>query len=378
MPYFAVAILAFFLSLFEFTSARNLLVVKGFSLDKLCYIYLSIFLCLIAAVRFETGADWQNYQFIFRTSLQKEAAFGVESGFFLLNKFFKKSFDSFYLQQVVINSFCAFCIFRNFYRRSDYPIFTLLLYILFSYFFTTDMAQTRQHIAMAICCLGYKFTEQKKIIPWIVIVILAMQFHVSAILAFPLYFTNRIQISSVKAFLLLFFAIFIVLFGLSLVRAIVELIMYLPFIPKRLSVILQRYFYSKTEGQFSEFSSGLGFWGRYLFYFAIATLFLLRKKVPEQKYFFLNFLIAVILQAMGRNFDQFSRVANYYLICGSGLCAYNIFPDSKSFFKKVSNLRLFFCFIFLCFTFLTFSKQFNDRYKKSFLPYKTFIFEEAS
>ena len=84
---------------------------------------------------------------------------------------------------------------------------------------------------------------------------------------------------------------------------------------------------------------------------------------------------------MGRNFDQFSRIANYYLICGSGLCAYNLLLDAKKFFRKTEVLKIAMCTVFVLFMLYNFynlwtvpSKHFNS-YKMDYTPYRSFIFE---
>lgn len=372
--YSLVLIPMLLISLLEFSGFKKIYVVKNLTLDKVIFIYSAIALCLIAALRFKTGRDWSHYLFFFEHSLTRKIP--VEQGYMLVNKFFKQKFNDFYFQQVCINCFCSFCIFRVFFKESKYPVFTLLLYVLLNYFFTTDMAQVRQHIAMAIICCGTRFIKQKKILWWILILILAMQFHITSFLAFPLYFTNRKEISYKTALLFLFLAVLITLAGLKFVRGVVELAILLPFLPEQLANTLQRYFTSKTEGQFLEMSSGLGYWGRYVFYVLLIFLFAFMKR-ENNNYFLLNLMIAVVLQAMGRNFDQFARVANYYLICGCGLCAYNIFPDSKVFFKKADSLRFLCCSVFVIFTFLTFYSSWSGNYKKDYAPYKTFIFEEA-
>lgn len=366
----------FIFSLLEFNGFNSFCSEKKLIFNKILFLYACITLCIIAAFRFQTGRDWSHYIFFFEHSLTREIP--VEKGYMFVNKLFKQYTDSFYLQQFCINSFCSFCIFRLFYRESEYPLFTLLMYALLNYFFTTDMAQVRQHIAMAILCCGIKFIKERKILLWILIIVLAMQFHITAFLAFPLFYTNRIKISANTALVFLFVAIFITLFGYRLVRGIVEIVMLLPFIPKQLATTLQRYFTSKTEGQFLEMSSGLGYWGRYLFHIAMILLtYFGKQKYKQFNYYLFNFMIAVVLQSMARNFDQFARVANYYMICGCGLVAYNIFPDSTSFFKRINGIRLIFCSVFLLFTFLTFYTSWSGNYGKDYAPYRSFVFQEA-
>ena len=87
-------------------------------------------------------------------------SYGFEPGFVKLNQFFKGLGLGFYGLQFFISSFCALIVFRNIQRTSERPSFILLLYVFMFYFFT-DMAQTRQHIAMAILILGNRFILER-------------------------------------------------------------------------------------------------------------------------------------------------------------------------------------------------------------------------
>lgn len=381
MVYYIALFLLVLFFLAEFCGIQKIYAVKKYSLDKIIFIYIAFFLFCIAAFRYKTGRDWTGYIYYFNNCLAKKSSFNFESGFVLLNKFFKKNFDSFYLMQFCTMIFCCYCTYKSFSKRSAYPIFTLFLYFAM-YFLQTDMAQTRQHIAMAIILCGMQFIENKKIILWGGCIILAMQFHITALLAFPLYFTANRKVS-VKFCVVLFIAsIFITFFGLNIIRAMLALVTKLSIVPERIRIIGNSYLNSKIYGQQGQFGSGLGFLVRYAF-IALMIFFykLISKKSDTGNYYFLNFFIALIFQAMGRNFDQFSRIANYYLICGGGLCAYNLLLDAKKFFRKTEVLKIAMCAVFVLFMLYNFynlwtvpGKHFNS-YKIDYTPYRSFIFE---
>ena len=46
---------------------------------------------------------------------------------------------------------------------------------------------------MEILICGQVFIKNEKLFLWIAVIALAVQFHVTAVCAFPLYFTNRIE-----------------------------------------------------------------------------------------------------------------------------------------------------------------------------------------
>lgn len=348
---------------------------------SILFILNAIFLYFLAAFRFETGRDWQNYIRYFNECASSLVlvggdVVGFEPGFAKLNQFFKIYTNDFYAMQVVIISFSTLVIFRNIYKTSGFPLFSLLMYVLLFYF-KTDMAQTRQHIAMAILICGRRFWIEKKLFPWVLVVITAMMFHISALVAFPLYFTSRIIIKNKMSVCLFCFAVFVTYFGSSFVSIMLFLIGKLPFIPARIAFLLIRYTERLAVARFS--SSGLGILGRYAF-IALIVLIYVFKKDKKQTFFFFNFLIAVIFNAMGQNFQEFSRIANYYFICGGGLYSYNLLIDSKIFFKKIDCIRYFVCVSFIVFNLLTFYKDWFqiDNMKSSFhldyTPYKSFLF----
>lgn len=314
----------------------------------------------------------------FENCLRPRYISGFELGFVRLNRLFKSMGLGFYGLQFFISSFYAFMVFRNIQRTSECPSFTLLLYVLMFYF-ATDMAQTRQHIAMAILILGGRAVRERKLLLWILIVALAMMFHVTAITAFPLYFTGRIQIG--RRFVWVLFAVYIILylFGLSFVRGGLEMMLRLTFVPARIGVIGNAYLNSKIYWQQGEFNSGLGFLAN-TFFNGLIVYFSTRKENSDRRMWLANYFIGLYFMAFGRNFDQFARIANYYYICGNGLCAYNLLIKSKDFFRKVDFMRYFMCFMFLALQFYSFvgkwylyNKLTHTSYHLDYTPYRAFI-----
>lgn len=126
--------------------------------------------------------------------------------------------------------------------------------------------------------------------------------------------------------------------------------LWLPFVPARIGVIGKAYLNSKIYGQQGEFSSGLGFLAN-TFFNGVIVYFSTRKENSDRRMWLANYFIGLYFMAFGRNFDQFSRIANYF--CGNGLCTYSLLIKSKDFFRKVDFLRYFMCFTFFAFRFYT-------------------------
>lgn len=368
--YFVLTLL-FIFSTLEVCGQKNVFVARRVSFNLIVFFYLSFFLLLLASLRFETGRDWENYLHMYRYD-NPENSF-TESGYIRMNVFFRNlnlGDKGFYLMQFVVMTFCCGVIYRNIYENNDFPIFILLVYFT-SYFFSVELAQTRQHIAMAVLICGNRFIRDKKFILWVLVVIFAMQFHITAIMAFPLYFTDRIGLANPIVFILLFLALVLNLAGFNLVWTMLNIAVNLSFIPERIARIMKSYMNSDIYGQQGQYSTGLGLLCRYVFYFVFAFLWMLKNKDERKKYHITNFLIAVYFTSLGRNFDQFSRIANYYFICGKGLSLYNTLPSSIKFFKKLDVTRFTLVAFYSLFIIFSFYMSWMSEYEYS---YQTVLF----
>lgn len=76
---------------------------------------------------------------------------------------------------------------RFIYKYSENALLSVIMFITLG-LFTFNMNGLRQSVAMSICLLAYDFIEKKKFIPFLLIVILAMSFHKSAIFFALTYF----------------------------------------------------------------------------------------------------------------------------------------------------------------------------------------------
>lgn len=310
---------------------------------KIVFFYLAFILFFISAFRFETGNDYISYKYIFQHAAEWNSNISIkriEKGYLLINLIF----HDFYLMQVFYTGICCFLIYKAIYEHSEFPIYTLLLYYCF-FFFAGEMGQTRQYIAIAFITYGTKYIEKRQLIKWILIIILATNFHLSSVIAFPLYFTNRISLSKSLAVIILLFCLFMNLFGLKIVWSILKFITNSSIVPKKINGLVYAYTSSNDYGKQVEFGSGLGMLVSYSFYFLVIIFYCFlpcdKRKRPFKNYYLLNFLLGLLFDSMGRNFDQFSRVTNYYWICGYGLVSFELIPSAKKFFRKLDFLRIF-------------------------------------
>ena len=340
--------------------------------DKHLFYIIAFMMTMISALRFETGRDWENYISYFDDCLiEVDGVF--EPGYSLLNKLFRSITDNYYIMQALCSVFSCSIIYSSIVKKSRYPLFSLFIY--FSMFYLTmEMAVVRQSIAMAIICLGISFIRKRQLMPWILIILLAMQFHITSIIAFPLYYTMNKTITRKFAFSLVALALLVTIFGKNITENIIYVIGSLPFMPERLRAISDFYLQSVDYGSQSQFGSGLGYAAIQFFNFMIVFAYGARNK--NGSYYMLNFCIALILIAFGRNFDVIGRLANYYLVCGGGLCAYNLLIDSKWYLKANSRVAAaMVCTMFLLFRIYTFYAQWGPDVIRDYTPYKVSVFQ---
>lgn len=68
----------------------------------------------------------------------------------------------------------------------DFPLSILAFYCTYGYFTSNNI--TRQYIAIALTMLAWRYIIKRKPIPFAILVLLAVGFHVSAVIVIPLYF----------------------------------------------------------------------------------------------------------------------------------------------------------------------------------------------
>ncbi len=187
--------------------------------NKIIAFLIFLFLGVIAGSRLDIGGyDYLQYKILFEDtpnsiySIFKGYApisiYRMEMGYVYSNAIFKlisENFNLFLLFLGVVSSIFLYVIFQKF---SKYIYLSLLIFVSKFYLYYFFTAQ-RQIIAMLICWLGIYFIIKRKLLYFILIVILASTFHTSAIVFLPAYFLFNLRIKKQNVFLILFCAIFV-------------------------------------------------------------------------------------------------------------------------------------------------------------------------
>ncbi len=118
--------------------------------------------------------------------------FDFEVGYFLLTKIcgFLKLSPTIFL--FIIATAIYVPLFEYIYKNSSHPYISVVVYFGFG-FFSYSLGIFRQFIAIGIILSALKYVEQRKLVKYVICICIAMLFHMTALIALPLYFFARIN-----------------------------------------------------------------------------------------------------------------------------------------------------------------------------------------
>lgn len=169
------------LSILEIAYIRIKGLPKFYLFSYCCIILLFLFL---STFRWENGTDWDsyyNYFYLMQSSFEK--AF-MEPGFSWLCHI-----NSIYLNYTWHLGIIAFLsIVPVAIRIRDYspfPLFSLLIWfcVVFAHIFAV-----RQMVAVSLFVFAWKYIEERRLVPFLCLIVLAATFHLTALVAIPIYF----------------------------------------------------------------------------------------------------------------------------------------------------------------------------------------------
>lgn len=330
---------------------------KKSQLHKLLFVFMASAMTLIAALRYEWGYDYHEYMHVFENAdmIWEAPNQRMEWGFLLLISLFFDEGVDYWTMQFILTLFCCAMIYRHIWLNCKIPIAILFIWSCF-YFIDTEMEQIRQLLSMSVLVIGWPFIAKRKFILWTLMVMLAMSFHYTAVIAFPLYFTSKIAISNTFAVILLFICSFMMLtppFTPLLLKIIMSLGAYLP---ERLSDLLLTY---ATEPDAISPNKLVTAFTLVVYAFMIFSYCSVKKE--RNKYFLLNFFIAIGFLALSMYYStRLYRIAKYYLICGCGICAYEVIISDDQFLKLGKLLKYSVIYLLLLASFCVFLRRTNE------------------
>lgn len=210
---------------------------------KFFLILFYIYLTLADGTRFESYYDWFSYKNHFYDGASSEI---MESGYNLLVKFIK-IIGNYNFLLTIISFLLYFLGFFNVYNISKNRISILIMFsIIIPY-----IGVNRQVISIIILSFSLKYIIEKQFFKFILIILIAMLFHISSFLIVPMYFYDKIKIKYKASYFLkiLFFCLFIPIFKKVFIIFLMLLIKNVDFFEK-----FSVYFQESSEYKLSIFA----------------------------------------------------------------------------------------------------------------------------
>lgn len=170
-------------------------------LKLLIFILVNLILISFVGLRGDIEPDYENYLDIYNFSNSNPSSLGIELGYYWINNAFRTLGIPF--QGVVFFMATVSIGLKTLFFNKYSPNFGLSLLIYFtSLFFLFDFIAIRQGIALSIFMVSIPFIYQRKFLPFLLLMLIAAQIHVTALLLIPGYFLFNIKFSQ-KALLAL-------------------------------------------------------------------------------------------------------------------------------------------------------------------------------
>ncbi|MFV0399451.1 MAG: EpsG family protein [Oscillospiraceae bacterium] len=165
---------------------------------KIAYLAITFgYMWFLATFREGIGYDYQSYIDIFNNAKAANSFMELwnmphEIGFMLLTKGMTFITDSSVVMYGIYSAliFIPICIFI--YKYCDDAWLATWLYVTLVFFYS-NMSFIRQGLACAIIALAYGFLKNKKVVPFMLMVLLAAGFHKTALIMIPIFFLCHIK-----------------------------------------------------------------------------------------------------------------------------------------------------------------------------------------
>jgi len=160
--------------------------------------FFFLLFCLMTFRHFSVGTDTASYinTFSRMQNVSWNTVFHVskEKGYWILVKLISLFSSSQQMYLAVISLIILLPIAALYTKNCDDVSLTLLLFVTLSNLIMI-FSGIRQSIAISIGIIAYHWTKENKFIPFLLTVALAMTFHISAFILFPMYFVYRAKIT---------------------------------------------------------------------------------------------------------------------------------------------------------------------------------------
>ena len=177
--------------------AYPLCIYKPSAIKKAIYLLITFsWMWFVATFRYRIGWDYFDYIDIFNQIRTISSIWDVryEPGFALLTRAMTLFIHDYVVMYGVYQVLIMVPVMWFIYRYCKNVWLAVWLYVTLTFFYMS-MNFTRQALACSITLLGYKFLRERKLIPYMLIVLLAGSFHFTALIMIPIYFLCHLKLT---------------------------------------------------------------------------------------------------------------------------------------------------------------------------------------
>ena len=257
----------------------------------------AIVLITITAIRdISVGADTRGYceafMYLQRIPWKNIFQFGWEPGYVIVNKLLSVFFSN---SRALIVGMALMILIPIFYRikeESLYPYLSLVFFVGMGMWETSAFIM-RQWCAIAILTFSYKYVKERKFIPFILLIVLAMTFHRTSVVFVVIYFMYNIKITSKRM---------LEFIGMSMILGIGG---------KPILHILNQFARLPEAGNYNGGITML----IVLWLIVLLIYIYFRGNIPDNiSLYYDMLLVGAVLQPISFAFSNFSRIVNYFSI----------------------------------------------------------------
>lgn len=339
-------------------------------------------LALISGTRLNMGGtDYSVYKSVydsipelnefilnFNTIHNNYLTYGFEMGYLLTNSFFKTINLNFYGFTLVHSFFFYSALYIGLKKYSRNFNFLLIVFIYKLFFYNTFISM-RQSITLALFFLALPLLEKRKIIPYMVICIIAISFHTAAFILIPIYFITYLKLDKKLLIILNLFLIPSILISLYNIPILGVFKFITSFISNPTVVYkLNSFLFSIPQTSLSLLHT---------FEYLLIMLFLInnfqdiRKYNPKSDTIIKLFLCLLPLFTLFRNYEILTRFKDYFVFTYGVILGYR-YTLSVSYKYRLMHLIV----ILICaLGFYRFILLFDNG---SLVPYNSYLFTNIS
>lgn len=340
----------FFLIILFLLQSDKVLKIKGASSFFLAYVIIF----LVCALRFDVGWDYVSYYDLIERNIkfydaQLSIIEPMNRWLIAISQYL--GFTQLYF--IVTSFIICFSFYRTFKNHSSDFAVSTLLFLSLPIFFFNSLSIIRQFVAVAIMMYSLRFIQSRDLFRFSIIVVVAILFHKSAIVAIPLYFLYERKVH---------FYFFPIIFALGFFSS--EILYWL------VEHLLPRYL------KFLDGLIGQGGNKVLLLFQALGFILLffvnrVQSNKKENNFYFLIFYIGLFIWSSLAKYGHAGMRGGLYYTVFLLLLIPNILTELKQ-RKLMRQLTFLACIVFFGFT-LYLGK--SNIKKDPNLPYRTFFFK---